>query len=152
MNEKTAQTIAETLQHIGEVRTNIFKFILELDKRSKLHDQSKLESPELEIFAENTDKLAKTPYGGPEYAALLESVKPAILHHYSKNRHHPEHWPNGVNGMDLIDLVEMLADWAAATKRNKDGNLRKSLEINAKKHGMSEQLTKIFENTIDRYF
>ncbi len=152
MNEKIANTITETLKHINEVRKNLFKFVLEFDKRAQLHDLSKLESPELEIFAENTDKLALTPYGGEEYQKLLETVKPAIQHHYSKNRHHPEFHKNGIEDMDLIDLSEMLADWIAATQRNKNGNIRKSIEINAKKHNMSPQLQKIFENTVSRYF
>ena len=47
--------------------------------------------------------------------------KPAIDHHYANNRHHPEHWPNGINDMTLMDLIEMLADWKAATARNKNG-------------------------------
>jgi hypothetical protein len=54
--------------------------------------------------------------------------------------------------MDLVDLLEMLCDWHAATERNKNGNIRKSIEHNTTRYGMSEQLAKIFQNTIDRYF
>jgi len=96
--------------------------------------------------------LGQTVYGSSEYKQLLVEVKPAIDHHYSKNRHHPEHWPNGVEDMTLVDLIEMLADWKAATERNKDGNIRKSIEINSGKYNMSPQLRTIFENTVREYF
>lgn len=35
----------------------------------------------------------------------------AILdHHYQNNDHHPEHFELGINGMNLLQLLEMLAD------------------------------------------
>jgi hypothetical protein len=142
----------ETYKHVREVRENMRKFINDLLSRSLKHDDSKFESPEAEIFGDNTHLLAQTEYGSPEYHALLEKVKPAIEHHYAKNRHHPEHHPKGVNDMTLIDLVEMLADWKAATARNKNGNIRKSIEINAKRYNMDAQLKQIFENTVREYF
>jgi len=58
---------------------------------------------------------------------------------------------NGVNvdGMNLIDVVEMLADWKAATERHPDGDMLKSLEINASRFKLSPQLYSIFKNTIE---
>ena len=58
---------------------------------------------------------------------------------------------NGVNvdGMNLLDIVEMFADWKAATERYNDGDLRKSLEINAKRFKLSPQLYSVLKNTID---
>ena len=46
--------------------------------------------------------------------------------------------------MNLIDIVEMICDWKAATLRHNDGNLLKSVEINAKRFGMDDQLKQIF--------
>lgn len=152
MSEQVNHCIAETYKHIKKVRSYLDRFIQELLHRGENHDNSKFEEPELSIFAENTSKLKDTEYGSEKYKQLLEEVKPAIVHHYSKNRHHPEHWVNGVNDMTLIDLLEMLADWKAATERNKDGNIRKSIEINAQKYNMSPQLKMIFENTVREYF
>lgn len=152
MNEELITHDSETLKHVNEVRANIWKLISELDKRAQIHDASKFEEPERSIFARNTHKLAQTQYGSEEYSKLLQEVKPAIEHHYSKNTHHPEHWPNGVNDMDLLDLVEMLCDWAAATKRNKNGNVHKSIEHNQERFGISPQLSAIFTNTVNRYF
>ena len=155
MNEsdfRLATSDAETLKHIQEVAVNLNQFAQELTNRGIVHDKSKLESPEREIFAEKSPLLAETEYGTNEYKELLESVKPAIEHHYSKNRHHPQHWPNGINDMTLVDLIEMLCDWKAATKRNKNGNIRKSIDINAEKFNISPQLKQIFENTVREMF
>jgi hypothetical protein len=140
------------LTHIRDVRNNLHKFTQELDKRAELHDASKLESPEREVYAENIGELSKTIYGSPEYNVLLEKVKPALDHHYANNRHHPEHWPKGIEDMDLIDMLEMLADWAASTKKNKNGNIHRSIEHNARRFNMSPQLAQIFTNTVNRYF
>jgi len=148
MTEKHANATLETYKHVKQVRENLNKVIKELIDRSQHHDDSKFESPEVEIFGEHTEELCKVEYGSPEYTDCLSRVKPAIDNHYSKNRHHPEHWPNGIEDMTLIDLVELLADWKAATQRNKNGNIRKSIEINAGRYGISPQLRKILENTV----
>jgi hypothetical protein len=50
--------------------------------------------------------------------------------------------------MSLLDLMEMLADWRAATERHDDGDIMKSLEINAKRFGIPEPIRRILENTI----
>jgi len=156
--DKTTIGNLDTIKHIHQVRKFLYKFIAELDERAKLHDQSKLEEPEATILGEYLPILEKTTYATedgkmtPEYEALLEKVKPAIEHHYANNRHHPEHWPDGINDMTLVDLVEMLCDWKAATLRNKSGNIRKSIETNAKRFKFSEQLERIFENTVREMF
>jgi hypothetical protein len=54
-----------------------------------------------------------------------------------------------INHMNLIDLVEMLCDWRAASTRHNDGNIRKSIEINGTRFQMSPQLIQIFENSVD---
>ena len=152
MNDNLNYCLAETHKHVRKVQEKLNIFIKDLIHRGEIHDNSKFEEPELSIFAANTSKLGQTIYGSEEYKKLLEEVKPAITHHYSKNRHHPEHWPNGIEDMTLIDLLEMLADWKSATERNKDGNIRKSIEINSAKYKFSPQMRTIFENTVREYF
>lgn len=142
-------TNAATLHHIGTVQRLIHLFIRELLSRADVHDQSKLASPEVELFAEWTPKLAGCTYGSAEYESYRKALGPALDHHYAKNRHHPEHFKNGINDMSLIDLVEMFCDWKAATMRHDDGNIRKSIEHNANRFGMSPQLVKILENTVN---
>ncbi len=151
-NDKTILGKMETIKHIHAVRSFLYLMIEELDARARNHDASKLESPEAEIFGEYTPLLAQTKYGTPEYDELLKKVKPATDNHYAKNRHHPQHWPNGVDDMTLVDLVEMLCDWKAATSRNKDGNIRTSIDINTERFKMSPQLQKIMHNTVREMF
>ena len=152
MNDKTILGNLETLKHIHEVRKLLYMMILELDERAKKHDASKLESPEQEIFGEFTPELGKTEYNSPEYKALLEKVKPAIDHHYANNSHHPEFHLHGIEDMNLIDILEMLVDWECASKRNLNGNINKSIEKNKIRFNISDQLTKILQNTANKFF
>lgn len=152
LSENEKATNYETFRHIERVRNLLNVCIKELIKRGELHDQTKLESPEVEMFAEYTPKLAASTYGSEEYKKFLEAIKPALDHHYANNRHHPEHHKNGINDMNLLDLIEMLCDWKAASERHNDGNIRKSIEVNANRFGMSPQMVKIFENTADVLF
>lgn len=152
MNESLFNHQSETLKHVNEVRGNIVEVIKELDHRAQVHDGSKFVEPEASILADNNHRLAVTKYGTPEYAACLEAIKPALDHHYAKNRHHPQHWPNGVDDMTLVDLIEMLCDWRAATKRNKDGNIRTSIDHNAERFKLSPQLQQIMHNTVRELF
>lgn len=123
-----------------------------LVRRGLDHDRTKQESPELEIFEKFTPMLKTVKYGSFEYYEILNKMKPALAHHYANNRHHPEHFKNGVNGMTLIDLVEMFCDWVAAVKRHDDGDFKESLRINVERFGISGQLESIFSNTANEYF
>jgi len=137
----------ETQKHIEKVRKYIRFFTDKLTSRGVNHDAAKLESPEVELFAEYTPKLATTEYNSEEYKQCLAGLKPALDHHYATYRHHPEHFANGVNDMNLIDLVEMLADWKAASERQHNGNLLTSIEVNATRFKMTDQLKQILLNT-----
>jgi len=139
----------ETFRHIERVRNLLNICVKTLLARGELHDQSKLEEPEVALFTEYTEKLAGCTYGSAEYEEFKKGLAPALEHHYANNRHHPEHHKNGVDDMNLIDLMEMICDWKAASERHNDGNIRKSIEINANRFHMSPQLVKIFENTVD---
>lgn len=149
LSTKEKATNYETMVHIGKVRDNISAFILMLLERARLHDLSKLQDPELPFFVRHTPDLEKIEYGTQEYLDNLKNIQPALDHHYANNRHHPQHFKEGINEMNLIDLMEMMADWKASTERNKNGNLRKSLEHNAKRFGISGQLLQILENTLE---
>lgn len=137
----------ETQKHIENVRKYIRVFTDRLTTRAVNHDAAKLETPEVELFAEYTPKLAEIPYGTEEYYECLKGLKPALDHHYATYRHHPEHFSGGVDDMTLIDLVEMFADWKAASERQKDGNLLKSIEVNASRFHIGDQLKQILMNT-----
>lgn len=117
-----------------------------------VHDASKLQEPEKSAFDRMTPKLKGLTYGSQEYKDALAELKPALDHHYANNSHHPEHWKlNGINGMDLMDLVEMLCDWKAATMRHADGDFGKSMEISEKRFEIGWQLMQILHNTAIRF-
>jgi hypothetical protein len=68
------------------------------------------------------------------------------------NRHHPEHFENGIRGMNLIDLIEMFCDWYAATQRHNDGDIIMSIEINQKRFEYSDDIKAILKNTYNDIF
>lgn len=137
----------KTLRHMETVRNYLNTCIHELLRRGEQHDQSKLEPPEVEAYDAITDGLRGLTYGSEAYRAVLEANKPAIDHHYQTYRHHPEYFPRGYLDMTLIDLMEMVCDWKAATMRHADGNLDKSITINQQRFGYSEDIAQIFRNT-----
>jgi hypothetical protein len=133
-----------------------------LIERSNTHDASKLLLPEREAFAKATANLRGTTYGSDEYRSSLRAMGPALEHHYANNAHHPEFFEmkndegdvinDPISLMNLVDLVEMVCDWVAATKRHDDGDIAKSLEINAKRFRISPQLIQIIGNTVRELF
>ena len=144
-------TKAETMRHMMRVNELCQMASWEISRRGVVHDRSKLESPEAELFEEHTEKLAGLSYGSPEYQQSLELLGPALEHHYANNRHHSEHFPEGVDGMNLFDVLEMFVDWVAAGERQNNGNILKSLEINKKRYKLSPQLYRILKNTAEQF-
>jgi hypothetical protein len=136
-----------TKEHILEVSKALNLFCQELLSRALDHDNSKLNSPELALFDKYTPLLKSLVYGCQEYKDSLTALKPALDHHYQINQHHPEHFPNGVDDMCLVDLIEMFCDWSAASKRTKDGSMDKSIEIGCKRFEICDQLKNIFYNS-----
>jgi hypothetical protein len=86
-----------------------------------------------------------------DWAKISDEVdnegKKRILSHLRKTLHDSR---SRINGMDLLDIVEMLCDWKAATLRHADGDLRKSIEINQDRFGYSDQMKNILNNTAER--
>lgn len=185
----------KTMRHIETVRNFLGLFVKELVTRAELHDQSKLQSPEVEILEVMTPKLRGLTYGSPEYRTSMQEMKPMTEHHYAVNRHHVEYFkpwrcvhchgtftdkeapghdegtpyekrfcpdcagsaaiyecelvacPTGIKAMNMIDVLEMLADWKAAGLRHHDGDIFKSIEINQKRYGFSDEIAAILVNT-----
>ncbi len=145
----------ETREHIDRVRYFLGHAIEDLQARSDAHDQSKLVEPELSAFDVATPKLAQMEYGSEEYKQSLRDLGPALAHHFAKNDHHPEFFENGIDGMSLMALLEMLCDWRAASERGKqrtdDPEKMKSFEsglaYNFERFGIEEQLASILLNT-----
>lgn len=114
--------------------------------RAKQHDLSKLQDPEKEIFDEYTPKLKELTFGSDEYKAALSGMGEGLKHHYEVNKHHPEHFENGVNGMTLYDLVEMFCDWLAAAEAK---HTPIDMDYLTKRFNLSPQLVDILINTMN---
>ena len=143
----------DTLVHIKNIQM-VFNLIIipELIKRAKGHDVSKLESPEKETYDKYIPLLRSAKYGTDEYNKIRESMaKEGLSHHYSVNRHHPEHFKDLVNGMNLVDFVEMICDWFAASLRS-DTSFIEGLKPNQEKYDLPDMVMSIIKNTYEDYF
>lgn len=139
------------LYHIKRVNHILLNLAMILMERAQKHDSSKLREPEKTGFEAATMKLKNFEYGSPEYTKSLEELKPTLEHHYRINSHHPEHYERGIDDMDLMDIVEMYADWQAAGERQKGGNIFKSINHNKDRFKMTDQLAQILKNTAERF-
>jgi hypothetical protein len=114
----------ETHEHIAEVRGRVLAVAQDLIDRADRHDRSKL-----------------------EYKAFLGGMGEGLSHHYEANDHHPEHFPGGVQDMNLVQVIEMLADWKAATMRHVNGSLQRSIVQNADRFGYGKEFMALLLNT-----
>lgn len=152
----------DTRKHIAKVGEYLLGVIQRISFRIIGHDETKLSEEEKPIFDKFTSKLAKCTYGSEKYKKFLSEMTPALNHHYEYNRHHPEYWFKkfhssytgmiGLNDMTLIDIIEMLCDWKAATLRHNDGDIFKSIEGNQKRFGYTNELKSILINTAKYLF
>lgn len=141
----------DTMKHIKQIRLFLDTLEEALFSRGQHHDNSKLQEPEKSMFDEYTPKLATLTYGTAEYKQTLDEMRPALVHHYANNRHHPEFHGNGIKDMNLIDLCEMICDWKAATMRHNDEDIMKSIEFNQKRFGYGDEVKQILINTVEDY-
>ncbi len=147
MTDQRYDSRPDTYEHIAKVRTHLGRAVHALLDRADVHDASKLVEPERTVFDEYTPKLSDTTYGTEEYKGYLAAMGEGLKHHYRHNSHHPEHWGGGIGSMSLLDLLEMLCDWKAATERVADGDLGRSIKQNQERFGYSDELREILLNT-----
>ena len=143
----------DTLEHIKNIR-DVFTVLVipEIQKRLFNHDLSKLSSPEKETYDKYIPELKKVKYGSEGYKEVKNKMyEEGLKHHFESNRHHPEHFKNGVDDMDLFDIIEMFSDWFAASLKS-DTPFIEGLETNIKNNKINSQLANIFKNTYNTYF
>jgi hypothetical protein len=136
----------DTEAHVELVRRFLASVRGELWHRARVHDASKFEEPEKSMFDVIRPRLDHDDIDSDEYRATLRENEAALRHHYDRNRHHPEHFPDGIAGMTLWDVVEMVCDWAAASQRKPGGKV--NLDWAVKRFGISDQLASIIANTV----
>jgi Family of unknown function (DUF5662) len=136
---------ADVLQHSRRVGELLGDAIHDLVDRSTSHDLSKLEEPEFSTYNKFVPRLRATTFGSAEYNEIRATMGEGLQHHYEHNSHHPEHHENGVEGMTLGDLTEMLANWIAT-----GNSLDASIEVGRQRFGLDTQLVQILWNTAVR--
>lgn len=158
-DKKLPNAMVQTQEHIEAVRALIGLVNAELVQRAIHHDRSKFEPVEadaLQKMAELVDRDGPVAFGTPEYEARKQILGPMLAHHYAKNSHHPEHFESeyggayvdGINGMTLVDVVEMFCDWVAAGRaRNPDGKV--DLGVAASRYNVPTMLENVFVNTLN---
>lgn len=139
--------LKDLVQHKQWVAENMQVVASDLFQRAAVHDNSKFEPEEFEPYDRLFPELQKYAYGSPELKAVYEQLGAALQHHLKVNRHHPEYHEDGISGMNLIDLIEMVCDWLAASKRSKT-NIFQGLLINKERYGISDQLYEVIWNTL----
>ena len=140
-----------TIKHIERVDGLLLMAADELKRRGKLHDLSKLTPEEMGPLQEMQDLInreGQAAFGSAEYKRRTDLLKPMLVHHYARNSHHPEHYANGVAGMDLFDLIEMFFDWKAASERGEEPAMH--ISAACERFKIEPMLRGILENTADR--
>lgn len=135
----------DVLEHKRKVSYWANMFGDHIMERGEVHDDSKLKPPEKELFDKWTPELKKRVFGTDYYKEALDAMGDGLKHHYEVNRHHPEHFPKGVDGMTLIDVLEMVCDWMAAAQAR---GVRVDLANAVRRFNISGQLADIIWNTL----
>lgn len=144
-------TVKYILEHIDRVRKKLNKLIKELTKRANDHDASKLREPELTYWRQ-MDQEKRYDYGTPEYERKIKKYEFLMEMHYKANRHHPEHFHNGISDMTLVDLTEMLCDWLSYKEKMRVSEAIKLIEDQSKRFHYSEEIKNMLINTCLEYF
>lgn len=126
------------------------KYIEELIDRKLNHDRSKLEYPEKAGF-DKAKPLKEMTYGSKEYLSSLYELRKTLEHHYRYNRHHPEHFGNGIYGMTIMDLIEMVCDWKAASERLFDSDVFSGIEKSRNRFNYDDKFARVLSNTCQKY-
>lgn len=114
--------------------------------RGLMHDVSKLDSFEKNMYDEYVPKLKKAEYGTEEYKNILSQMGPALEHHYKSNRHHPEYFENNMNDMHIVDVVETMMDFKGAADVRYQ-NILDTIDYNQERFGYDNNLHTLFVNT-----
>lgn len=146
MKDHKRSFIKSVLTHRAVVKHCMNKVIDNLEEGAEDHDMSKLDK-KLDLWTEATLPNAKVD--SPEYEEGLRRTEYVRILHYGNNDHHPEHYRDGIYGMSLMSLMEMLADWKASSMRSDMKSLDESLEYFKERFEMDSTMYGILQNTID---
>ena len=146
---RVADIMRKFHNHPFNVGKLLMKINNEIMKRIIYHDHSKYSENELKehIDADEDYERRGRPKFGTDERKDYDKANPVIASHRKKERHHPEYHENGIEDMNLVDLMEMLCDWCERTP-NSIERLENTFEENCYNHKISSQVRRILENTV----
>jgi len=139
----TYDSLKDTADHICAVLDNFHVIMQDMTQRGVHHDLAKLGPEEKPYLDAHTPYLRALTYNSPEYHARLALMQPYLDHHYARYDHHPEHIDGRCSSMSLLSLLEMLADWKAASTRHASGGLMQSFIANRKRFQIEPPLFRV---------
>jgi len=137
VNEET-KTVVKLLAHNVRVTSYLAYLADAMKMRALIHDASKFSDDEFPGYVRVNRIAREHEYGSLEY---MQSIKEtgAIALHFAKNSHHPEHYPNGIDDMTLLDIIEMVTDWKAASETYGQTSLEDALVIHTERFGLRNE-------------
>lgn len=142
LSEET-KTLLTILRHQVLVRTYLLRLAHRLEERALTHDLSKFQLDEFAGFVKINQIARERPLDSPEYKASTQAE--AVRLHWSRNSHHPEFYPGGISEMSLLDLVEMVIDWWAASETYNQTTLAESLPIQRERFKMTKEQYRLIQ-------
>ena len=73
-------------------------------------------------------------------------------HHYKNNSHHPDHYVQGVYGMTIVDLVEMMCDVVSYIEELHVCQTSKIIKEQKERFDIDEGIAQILINTLNYYY
>lgn len=147
----TVTTLVKILHHKNKVSSLLKKLSRSLAERADTHDNSKFEPDEFEGFCQLDAyrNHQKEEYGSKTYEAGMKND--AVKLHLSRNSHHIEYWPNGLDDMSLADVIEMLIDWEVARQvRDTEQDINVTWQTRQKRFNLSDVETGFLRMTWER--
>ncbi len=120
----------------------------EFSKRSKEHDNDKIENKEVyNVYKEYFPKLKKFPFGSKEYNDFERKYFDKAHQIHAQNRHHFYSNRNNLEDVNLFDLIEVIIDISESAKQYGDYN--KTMESLKNKQILNYDLEELIKNTLE---
>lgn len=150
MDDLEKEYIKANINHRYYVKFFITKIVEELQHRANVHDFSKY------LDDESIGFIKAVPYTKIKWGSndipddIAESLKDSLAIHHARNDHHPEHFQNGIEDMDLIQLLELVCDWRAAMIRHENFDIEETICVGQARFKFCNTIARILENTLER--
>lgn len=134
------EALLRMIEHRTLVRQQMRRLAHALLEAADVHDLSKFAPAEFLGFANLGRAVRDMEFGSPEYEMAMKMYADTIALHHADNPHHPECHPyGGIKVMNLVEIIEMVADWGAAAATYRNASFGKGVKIQTKRHNLDPQ-------------